>query len=119
LSLAYFFYLISIGDIAAETMSPEERQVRVDEDYAPELEMDAPAVITFTTSVAAQAVNAFLHRLTGFMGPDRRSSEILIRFHDLETRTNRTPADTGCCCMQRKLWGSGDRRDFLGLVWTE
>lgn len=32
---------------------------------------EAPAVIPFTTAVAAQAVTELLHRLTGFMGPIR------------------------------------------------
>lgn len=105
--------------IALEALSPSERQALVDEEYAPELDTDAPAVITFTTAVAAQAVSELLHRLTAYSGLERQSSEALLLFHESSVRTNRTPPSEGCLCTQKHLWGRGDGRDFLGLTWSE
>lgn len=103
--------------IRLESLSPDERRALVDENYAPELEEDAPAVIMFTSAVAAQAITELLHRLAGFMGSERRSSEVLLFYHDSEIKRNRTPPKPECLCSKRENWGKGDRRDFLGLVW--
>lgn len=105
--------------IELESLSPGEWQVLADEGYAPRLEVNNPAVIPFTTAVAAQAVSEFLHRLTGFMGDERRSSEALMFFHETAIKTNRTSPDANCLCSQESLWGRGDGRDFLGLTWPE
>jgi molybdopterin/thiamine biosynthesis adenylyltransferase len=105
--------------IRLESLSPEEWRVLADEGYAPEVEGNNPAVIPFTTAVAAQAVSEFLHRLTGFMGEERRSSEALMFFHESRIRTNRMAPEADCLCSQRALWGRGDGRDFLGLTWPE
>ncbi|MEK6289215.1 MAG: ThiF family adenylyltransferase [Acidobacteriota bacterium] len=110
---------ISSDAIRLESLSPEERQLLVDEHYAPQLETQNPAVITFTTAVAAQAVSEFLHRLTGFMGEGRQSSEVLMFFHETAIRTNRTAPKPDCICAKTELWGVGDRRDFLGLTWPD
>lgn len=108
---------ISSEMIALESLSPEEWQLRADEHYAPELQTENPAVITFTTAVAAQAISELLHRLTGFMGEQRRSSEVLMLFHETQIRTNRTPSEPNCLCAQQNLWGTGDQKSFLGLFW--
>ena len=75
--------------------------------------------ITFTTAVAAQTVTEILHRLTGFMGEERRSSEVLLRFQDSLVSRNRQPAQPDCICMRKALWGRGDGREFLGVVWAK
>jgi molybdopterin/thiamine biosynthesis adenylyltransferase len=108
---------ISANGIQTESLSPKERQALAREGYAPELETAEPAVIAFTTAVSAQAVSEFLNRLTGFMGAERKSSEILMSFMHTEVRRNRTPPVQGCICSQRELWGCGDERNFLGLFW--
>jgi hypothetical protein len=110
---------ISADMIRLESLSPEEWQLLADEDYAPQLDTEDPAIITFTTAVAAQSVSEFLHRLTGFMGEERRSSEVLMFFHESTVRTNRAPSDPECLCAQKEMWGSGDGRDFLGLMWAK
>jgi molybdopterin/thiamine biosynthesis adenylyltransferase/proteasome lid subunit RPN8/RPN11 len=110
---------ISPTVIALESLSPAAWRALADEQYAPELETENPAVITFTTSVASQAVSEMLHRLTGYMGEERRSSEVLMMFHENEIRRNRAEPDPNCVCMQGGLWGQGDSRDFVGLVWKE
>jgi proteasome lid subunit RPN8/RPN11 len=110
---------ITAAAVALEALEPEERRARAAERYAPELDENDPAVITFTTAVAAQGITEMLHRLTGFMGEDRRSTEVLLRFHDTLLSRNRQPADPNCICMRKSLWGRGDGRDFLGVVWAK
>lgn len=105
--------------IRLESMSPDEWRALADEDYAPELEDVAPAVIPFTTMAAAQGVTELLQRLTGFMGVERASSETLLFFHEPAIRTNRKPPDAECLCSQRRHWGRGDQRSFLDLVWPQ
>jgi len=108
---------ISARMIALESLSPEERQALADEDYAPEIEGTAPAVIPFTTVVSAQAVAELLHRLTGFMGQERRSSEVLLFLNESRTRTNRAAAGAECLCSQAEHWGRGDTKRFLAVSW--
>lgn len=109
---------ITPARIALETLSKEERQSRAREGYAPELDVDNPAVIAFTTAVGAQAVSELLHRLTGFMGVERASSEVLMLVHDTAYGRNREAANPRCVCMRRDTWGRGDfKRNFLGVVW--
>jgi len=108
---------ISSDIIMLESLTPEEWAARADENYAPELDTTAPAVIPYTTAVAAQAISEFLHRLTGFMGDERVSSETLLLFHEPSIKTNRVPPKAGCLCTQREKWGVGDRRTFLDLLW--
>lgn len=110
---------ISTQMIGLEALSPEQWQALADEAYAPELETANPAVIPFTTGVATQAVTELLHRLTGFMGADRHSSEILLRFHETDLRTNRHPPSSTCQCADAKYWGRGDQRAFLDLSWPD
>jgi molybdopterin/thiamine biosynthesis adenylyltransferase len=110
------------GRINPETMrleglKPQERQALVREGYAIELETNAPAVIMFTTAVATQAVCEFLHRLTGFMGSERWTTEVLFKFHETAIGKNREKPAADCICSQTKLWGRGDSRSFLDLTW--
>jgi hypothetical protein len=58
-----------------------------------------------------------LHRLTGFMGEDRRSTEVLMAFHETKLHRNRQPASAECLCQVREHWARGDSHNFLGLVW--
>lgn len=96
---------ISPEMIRLESLSSEQRQALADENYAPELEGPAPAVIAFTTAVAAQAVSEFLQRLTGFMGPDRKSTEAQLLLSESRLRTNRETAGPECLC-SREVVGS-------------
>ena len=110
---------ISPEMIRLESLSSEQRQALADENYAPELEGPAPAVIAFTTAVAAQAVSEFLQRLTGFMGPDRKSTEAQLLLSESRLRTNRETAGPECLCSRAKLWGRGDSKRFLDLSWPD
>jgi len=104
--------------IRAESLPPEQRDMEVAAGYITEIATNEPAVVMFTTAVASQAVSELLHRLTGFMGEHRLSSEVLLFFHESRTRTNRQNPRADCLCQQRDYWGRGDTRDFLGLFWS-
>ena len=67
------------------TEDAEERQRLADEGYAPALGQTEPAVVAFTTAVAAGAINELLDRLIGY-GPPDRPNETLLRLHEREIR---------------------------------
>ena len=104
---------------AAEMQTPQERKRLADEGYAPALGGLEPAVVTFTTMVAAAAVNELLERLVGY-GHPRRPSEILLRIHDRETSTNAAEPRPGHYChVGKNKWGAGDAMPFLDQIWVE
>jgi molybdopterin/thiamine biosynthesis adenylyltransferase len=76
----------------------------------------SPIVVTFTTEIAAVAVNELLHRLTGFRGPQGHCAERVRRFDwvknsDIVPGGKRNP---DCpLCGQRKYDGRGDMTPFL------
>jgi molybdopterin/thiamine biosynthesis adenylyltransferase len=115
------------GRITAEGVSAnviaKHSKAQIDElrrqGYAPELHENAPAVIPFTTAVASAAVQELLHRLTGFMGSDRTSSEAILFFDQSRIRTNRVPPQAGCFCADHVNWGIGDQTPFLGILWQD
>jgi ThiF family protein len=113
---------ITAERIAIESLratDPKAAAERVREGYAPELEDPAPAVIPFTTTVAASSVSELLHRLTGFMGEDRNSTEIIHLFDVTSTRRNSKLPLAGCFCAPRASWMRGDVRPLLDTSWRE
>lgn len=111
---------ISAERIAAQAKweaDPEGAQALQDEGYLPELGDPAPAVVAFTTTVAASAVSEFLHRLSGFMGSDRESTEVLHLIDQTSVRTNRVASQHDCFCVNKYNWGRGDVRPFLNTTW--
>jgi hypothetical protein len=87
--------------------------------YAPELQENAAAVIAFTTAVASTALAELLHRLTGFMGVERVSSEVIHLFDESRIRTNCVSPLIDCFCGDSQRWGLGDQNPFLGMLWQE
>lgn len=87
------------------------------EGYIPELDLAAPAVISFTTAVASWAVCEFLHRLTSFMSNERVSTEALFLFDQSRVRTNSVPSDPNCLCADSTRAGRGDCDPLLDLTW--
>ena len=65
--------------------------------YAPALGAVEPAVVAFTTAVAAAAINELLERLIGY-GPKPRPGEILLRLHEREISTNSVLPRPGHYC---------------------
>ncbi len=102
-----------------ESFNPKQAEELRRQHYAPELEDNAPAVIAFTTAVASTAVAELLHRLTGFMGADRVSSEVIHFFDETKMRTNQALPSAECSCGNREIWGRGDQEPFLGMLWQE
>lgn len=108
---------IDPGVIRAESLPKEQRDRELAEGYITELATDEPAVVMFTSAVAAQAVSELLHRLTGFMSGDRQSTEVIMFFHESRIRTNRVPPNPDCMCQRTEHWGRGDSQNFLGYAW--
>lgn len=102
-----------------ESCNPSQAEELRWQHYAPELHGNAPAVIAFTTAVASTAVSELLHRLTGFMGSERVSSEVIHFFDQTRMRTNHVAPSYDCYCGDRQRWGLGDQKPFLGMLWQE
>lgn len=101
-----------------ELLVPDERVRLENEGYAPVLGRVEPAVVTFTTSVAAFAVTELLDRLIGF-GAEPRPTEMLIRFHDREISTNlAAPVGRHFCNPPQGKIGKGMTEPFLEQVWA-
>lgn len=102
-----------------ELMTPGERKRLEEEGYAPALGRVEPAVVTFTTLVAATAVSELLERLVGY-GPEPRPSEILLRCHDREISTNlQEPGPRHYCHPDSGKLGLGVTTPFLEQTWPQ
>ncbi len=110
---------ITTEAIRIEALSADDRQRQVRDGYAPEIDEPAPAVIAFTSATASAAVMELLHRLTGFMGSERVSSEVLLALDQTRLRTNRIKPREGCVCEDRSFWGRGDAQPFLDMMWPK
>jgi molybdopterin/thiamine biosynthesis adenylyltransferase/proteasome lid subunit RPN8/RPN11 len=108
---------IDLARASAELLTPEERVRRADEGYAPALGRTEPAVVTFTTSVAAAAVSELLERLIGY-GPEPRPGEILLRYHEREISTNiARPRERHYCHPLSGKMGIGITQPYLEQTW--
>jgi hypothetical protein len=76
----------------------------------------SPVIVTFTTELAAVAVNELLHRLTGFRGAAGQCAERVRRF-DWVKESDAVPGgkrNPECpLCGQRSFDGRGDMTPFL------
>jgi molybdopterin/thiamine biosynthesis adenylyltransferase len=109
---------IDLARAAAELRTPDERQRLEDEGYAPALGQVEPAVVAFTTAIAAAAINELLERLIGY-GPAPRPTEILFRWHEREISTNRlAPRPHHYCDPDAGKLGFGLGAPFLEQTWT-
>ncbi|HEX3365783.1 ThiF family adenylyltransferase [Phenylobacterium sp.] len=108
---------IDLARAAVELRTPEERRRLEDEGYAPALGGVEPAVVAFTTAVAAAAVNELLERLVGY-GPTPRPGEVLLRLHEREVSTNRAaPRQHHYCDPASGKLGAGPSIPFLEQTW--
>ena len=108
--------------IRAESLSatnPAEAEQLRQEGYIPQLAAPAPAIIPFTTTIAAGAINEMLHRLTGHLGDERVSTEIIYQFHDNLIRTNSRQPRPGCFCVDPGRIGRADSTPFLDTLWPD
>lgn len=102
---------------AAELMEPEEQRRLADEGYAPGLPGVEPAVVAFTTQVAAAAVGELLERLVHY-GPEPAPTELLIRAHERESSANaQLPNERHYCHPDANKLGLGMTEPFLEQTW--
>ena len=108
---------IDLQQADAEMRPSDENLRRVREGYAPALPEIEPAVIAFTTQVAAVAVGELLERLIQY-GPEPAPTETLLRFHEREVSTNDQKPRRGHYChpSSGKL-GLGITEPFLEQTW--
>lgn len=106
-----------VGYESLRATNPERAAVQAKEGYIPELADPAPAVVPFTTTVASSAIAEFIHRLTGFMGEERESTEILHLIDNSSIRRNRKQPLADCFCADTRYWGRGDTRPLLDTTW--
>ena len=110
---------IDLRRAAAELLTPSERRRREDEGYAPALGRTEPAVVPFTTLVAAASVSELLERFVGY-GCQPTPSEILFRCHDRDISTNiQAPRIGHYCHPQAGKLGMGITIPFLEQTWPE
>jgi len=108
---------IDLARAAAELLTPDERRRREDEGYAPALGGVEPAVVAYTTLVAATAVSELIERFVGY-GPEPRPSEVLLRCHDREVSTNiERPRNGHYCHSSSGKIGIGHTNPFLEQTW--
>jgi hypothetical protein len=101
----------------SEGLTPDERIRRVDEGYAPGLPGNEPAVVAFTSVVAASAVAELLNMLIGY-GPEPAPTEVLLRLHDREISTNiAKPRPNHYCDPAAGKIGLGTTVPFLEQTW--
>ena len=109
---------IDLARAAAELRNPNERRRLQDEGYAPALGSVEPAVVTFTTAVAAAAVGELLERLIGY-GPQPPPGEVLLRLHEREISTNTAQPRKGHYCDPQSGKLGSVATPFLEQLWPE
>lgn len=108
---------IDLRRAAAESMSREEHERLAEEGYAPGLPRVEPAVVTYTTQVAASAVSELLERLVGY-GPTPTPNELILRLHERELSFNREQPNPGHYCdPSAGKVGRGMTDPFLEQLW--
>ncbi len=108
---------IDLPRAAAEMLTPDEHRRLANEGYAPALAGVEPAVVTYTTAVAATAVSELLERLIHY-GPEPAPTEVLLRLHDREVSTNdQQPRKGHYCHRDAGKLGLGLTEPFLEQTW--
>ena len=108
---------IDLHRASAEMLAAGEYYRRADEGYAPALSGVEPAVVAFTTQVAAAAVGELLERLIHY-GPKPVPTEILLRAHEREMSTNdEDPHEGHYCHPGASKLGLGVTEPFLEQTW--
>ncbi|MBC2662796.1 ThiF family adenylyltransferase [Novosphingobium flavum] len=101
---------------ALQRTDPAEYARRKAEAYVRGAGDPAPAVISFTTSVATMAIEEMIQRLQGFRGSDGAIANRVRRFgfvEDVRPGAGRQPCRI---CGSDRVHGAGDVEPFLGRV---
>ena len=108
---------IDLERASAEMLAPDEYRRLANEGYAPALSGPEPAVVAFTTQVAAAAVSELLERLIHY-GPEPVPTEILLRSLEREVSTNdQDPREGHYCHPRAHKLGLGVTEPFLEQTW--
>lgn len=96
---------------------PAEFERRKTEAYVDGGGDPAPAVVTFTTSIACAAVDELIQGLTGFRGDNGMTHNRIRRFDRVEDRAMTCRPVSSCpVCGSEAVWGRGDASPFLGVI---
>jgi molybdopterin/thiamine biosynthesis adenylyltransferase len=95
---------------------PAEYERRKKEAYVRGEGNPAPAVISFTTSVATMAVEEMIQRLQGFRGGDGAIANRVRRFSFVEDVRPGAKQQPCRICGSERIYGAGDVEPFLGRV---
>jgi molybdopterin/thiamine biosynthesis adenylyltransferase/proteasome lid subunit RPN8/RPN11 len=96
---------------------PAEFERRKTEAYVDGGDDPAPAVVTFTTSIACAAVDELIQGLTGFRGSNGMTHNRIRRFDRVEDRAMTCRPVSSCpVCGSEAVWGRGDASPFLGVI---
>lgn len=105
------------ADEGLRRADPAEFERRKAEAYVADSGDPAPAVVTFTTSVAAMGVDELIHGLTGFKRAKGMVHTCIRRFDRSEDRSITCQPSLTCpVCGSRVNWGRGDTNPFLGII---
>ena len=108
---------IDLRRAAAESLSSDEHERLAAEGYAPGLPGIEPAVVAYTTQVAASAVGELLERLVHY-GPSPVPNELILRMHERELSFNREQPRPGHYCDSREgKTGLGFTEPYLEQLW--
>ena len=108
---------IDLERAVAEVLPQGEHERLAAEGYAPALPGVEPAVVAFTTQVAAAAVGELLERLIHY-GPNPVPSEVLLRTHEREVSTNHhDPREGHYCHPDAGKFGVGVTTPLLEQLW--
>lgn len=114
------------ANVVDPTLAAEDRLKQSDPDAYESLKAEAylkgggdpsPAVVTFTTEIAAVAVNELIAGLTGFHGQHGMMPSRVRRFRHRDDRFADIRPKPGCrLCNTAELVGLGDQTPFLDMV---
>jgi hypothetical protein len=109
---------ISAEGLRLEALQRGERDSQIRQGYAPELEEPAPAVVAYTSAVAATAASELLSRL--FLAGARKSlgDESLMRLDLGTVRSNSGQRRATCMCANDASFAAGDVTPYLELSWA-
>jgi molybdopterin/thiamine biosynthesis adenylyltransferase len=99
---------------ALKREDPAEFARRKEEAYVQGEGDPSPAVVPFTTSVAAMAVEELIHRIQGFRTGALPANHRLRKFHLMTDRIQgHIPRHFCPICASSEMWGKGDMVPFL------
>lgn len=76
----------------------------------------APSVITFTTQIAAMAVNMLLNKMTGYNESEFSLHKLILFHRSVELNPGNKTENNCRVCGDKSYWGRGDMQPFLDMA---